>query len=181
MLQKFREMPFYHQIRSGVYDGQKISLQYLENILKQKHLYSIKQLDKKGIKVTGNTLEIDKGIADRHAYIYLNLGTVVAPKSKKQLTVEIPQKLITDKSCDGFFDNDLVSFNNNNHNPDVDSWKKSIITIDGGIQVSAALVQTQFNKHYEKYISTSIGGTPTYGYLKSDRMAKTRRLSIYFD
>lgn len=153
----FFDMPFYHQLGSGT-PGDYLS--QLESILQTKHLYCDKILKAKNIPAQDNTHCSDKKVR-RDEYVYLNLGTVVKPKSTKHITIEIPHNVIPTHYDHTFFCNDPMAYDaqaylTQKFTPlDWDNWKKSITTLEDGVKVMAGFVERHFSTTNADYIETT--------------------------
>lgn len=161
LLEKFNDMPFYHQLGSGYKNPNTNYIDQLISILKEGNLYCDRILKEKNIQAMDNTHPADQAVS-RNEYVYLSLGTIKEVLTSPQITIEIPQGLVANHYPESYFCNDLMAFDPSKfiHNEMTQDhwgqWEKSILTVEDGIKVLAAFTEHYFTNHQE-YINSSYG------------------------
>ncbi|MBJ8154178.1 hypothetical protein [Bacillus cereus] len=146
---RFRNMPFFHQIRTFSYDEHRFLKP--KQILESNQLISLKLQGPNADAAFGGTSDYDKALG-RDEYVYLRLGAVFNVYSVKSFIVEIPSSYLDFADIEkGFFCNDISNYQIDYENYDLKNYKGTILSIRQGIDILADYVGNEYQNDPSQY------------------------------
>ncbi|WP_377863348.1 hypothetical protein [Bacillus sp. R86525] len=148
--EKFSKMSYFHALDRT--DNKK-SIERLQEILSSGTLKSLKvlrALNECYEAALGGTLDKDIKIG-RDNYIYFLLGRAYKHNSNFSIVFELPHEQLRKlKYDDVFFCNDYCLYTEDKY----EEYRKTILTLEDGVNAIADCVGNYFEADYKKYIST---------------------------